>query len=56
MVLQLFDIYHNITIFVNYVCLINNMNYYVLQCFDRACAERLAGLADIEFYNIFGQI
>ena len=21
---------------------------------DRACAERLASLADIEFYNIFG--
>ena len=36
--------------------LINNVNCYVLHRLDRACAERLAGLADIEFHHIFGQV
>ena len=36
--------------------LINNVNYYVLHRLNRACAERLAGLADIEFDYIGWQI
>ena len=32
------------------------MNYYTLYRLDCACAERFAGLADIEFYDIFGQV
>ena len=33
-----------------------NRTVGTLQSLDRACAGRLAGLADIEFYNIFGQV